>query len=589
MAGLIAMNSKAIWAIGLGLAGAVGAGTFVKTQSGQPLAVALVEKIRGAQGADNSSKIKLLDSTSSKKVEGTVESAEKNSKSVLKPTEKQVEKQAEKQPKKLTEKSAEKTAEKVSNKKIDSSTKASEGSVESKADAAKITVQKNADLKTTATDNKPIKAKPIEKLAALDNSNSKIKRVAPVISNEEKSTSAQNSEPKIKNGAPSIDLLRVAPDGYVVMAGRASPNEKVLAYNGNELVGETKSNATGDYVFVFDYPLTIGEHELIVTAGKDDANMVSSKTSGVVIFPQDKSNMIVLLSKPGEASKIMQMPSSRFGPKTANLKNKNQTESNVDNKVAKEEKLPIAVNAVDVEEKRYYLAGEATPKSTVNVYIDNEFKGKAITGEEGAFLYYGRESISVGKHAIRVDMLGTDNETVTARAEVVLDHQTQASRALALAAKKSAEVKAQADRVSKNVKVKQTAKNSEPLANASISSGSTGKKIADIPNAPSEEVPVKKKLASKVAAAPAKTQDEVAKIVETPKVAKTIDGKKVIKSGSSVIIRRGDSLWHVSRRKFGEGRKYTVIYTANRDQIKNPHRIYPGQVLKIPEEVKTSQ
>ena len=72
-------------------------------------------------------------------------------------------------------------------------------------------------------------------------------------------------------------------------------------------------------------------------------------------------------------------------------------------------------------------------------------------------------------------------------------------------------------------------------------------------------------------------------------VIKTIDGKKIIKSGSSVIIRRGDSLWKVSRRKFGLGSKYTVIYSANRDQVKNPDLIYPGQVLNIPEDVQTSQ
>jgi nucleoid-associated protein YgaU len=49
-----------------------------------------------------------------------------------------------------------------------------------------------------------------------------------------------------------------------------------------------------------------------------------------------------------------------------------------------------------------------------------------------------------------------------------------------------------------------------------------------------------------------------------------------------VIIRRGDNLWRIARRNYGRGIKYHAIYTANQDQIRNPHRIYPGQVFVIP-------
>lgn len=50
-----------------------------------------------------------------------------------------------------------------------------------------------------------------------------------------------------------------------------------------------------------------------------------------------------------------------------------------------------------------------------------------------------------------------------------------------------------------------------------------------------------------------------------------------------VIIRRGDTLWRISRETYGEGRRYTVIYLANGDQIRNPNLIYPGQVFRLPE------
>jgi nucleoid-associated protein YgaU len=53
---------------------------------------------------------------------------------------------------------------------------------------------------------------------------------------------------------------------------------------------------------------------------------------------------------------------------------------------------------------------------------------------------------------------------------------------------------------------------------------------------------------------------------------------------NSVIIRRGDTLWQISRRIYGRGVRYTTIYLANTDQIKNPDFIEPGQTFMVPAE-----
>jgi nucleoid-associated protein YgaU len=50
----------------------------------------------------------------------------------------------------------------------------------------------------------------------------------------------------------------------------------------------------------------------------------------------------------------------------------------------------------------------------------------------------------------------------------------------------------------------------------------------------------------------------------------------------SIIIRRGDNLWRISRRNYGRGIRYHSIFAANRDQIDNPHWIFPGQVFVVP-------
>jgi nucleoid-associated protein YgaU len=58
---------------------------------------------------------------------------------------------------------------------------------------------------------------------------------------------------------------------------------------------------------------------------------------------------------------------------------------------------------------------------------------------------------------------------------------------------------------------------------------------------------------------------------------------------SAVIIRRGDTLWRISRRVYGRGVRYSTIYLANQDQIQNPHLILPGQVFKVPDNTKEGE
>ena len=44
----------------------------------------------------------------------------------------------------------------------------------------------------------------------------------------------------------------------------------------------------------------------------------------------------------------------------------------------------------------------------------------------------------------------------------------------------------------------------------------------------------------------------------------------------------GDSLSKIAKREYGDAGKWHAIYDANRDKIKNPDLIHPGQILTIP-------
>ncbi len=54
-------------------------------------------------------------------------------------------------------------------------------------------------------------------------------------------------------------------------------------------------------------------------------------------------------------------------------------------------------------------------------------------------------------------------------------------------------------------------------------------------------------------------------------------------SGRTVTVASGDSLSKIAKREYGDASKWKRIFEANRDQIKNPDLIHPGQKLRIPQ------
>jgi len=50
----------------------------------------------------------------------------------------------------------------------------------------------------------------------------------------------------------------------------------------------------------------------------------------------------------------------------------------------------------------------------------------------------------------------------------------------------------------------------------------------------------------------------------------------------AVTVQKGDTLWAISRERYGEGVLYVRVFAANRDRIRNPDLIYPGQIFTIP-------
>jgi nucleoid-associated protein YgaU len=59
-------------------------------------------------------------------------------------------------------------------------------------------------------------------------------------------------------------------------------------------------------------------------------------------------------------------------------------------------------------------------------------------------------------------------------------------------------------------------------------------------------------------------------------------GAAAAAGGGSYTVQKGDTLSKISKQYYGDPNQYNRIFEANRDQLKDPDKIFPGQVLKIP-------
>lgn len=63
----------------------------------------------------------------------------------------------------------------------------------------------------------------------------------------------------------------------------------------------------------------------------------------------------------------------------------------------------------------------------------------------------------------------------------------------------------------------------------------------------------------------------------------------ITSNAAPYTVVKGDNLWKIAKEKLGDGSRYGEIFEANRDKIKNPSKIYVGQVLVIPEGAATPE
>ena len=185
----------------------------------------------------------------------------------------------------------------------------------------------------------------------------------------------------------------------------------------------------------------------------------------------------------------------------------------------------VAVESVEIEPGgKFHASGRARPGAAMRLYLNDAFVASVMAGADGRFAVTINKGVAPGSYRVRLDEVEPNSGAVRARAEVPFN-------------------------------VPDTA------VTASVPAQSTTSKQ---PNIAAGQQP---QLAAAAATVPPDGGSPSTVVV--PKIATT-------------TVSRGDSLWRLSRLTYGAGTRYAVIYKANREQIRNPNLIHPGQIFVLP-------
>lgn len=262
---------------------------------------------------------------------------------------------------------------------------------------------------------------------------------------------------------PTFDIVRVEKDGSMVVAGLGQPGSKIQIMNGETVISSTEVDKDGNFVAVLDNPLAAGDYSLVLKTTGPDGSVKTSDEVATVSVPKDASGqLLAMVTKAGEASRILTTPEAAKPAETAAA----ATSAPVDAAEIKLPELPtaantiagsapvvdtaaatpaaetttpagettkveaaepaktgvpdVAVSAVELEGQKIFIAGTTKPGMLVRAYSDDKLVGEIKASATGAFVVEGKMDLAVGKHTIRTDVLD-EKGTVAYRATVPFD------------------------------------------------------------------------------------------------------------------------------------------------------------------------
>jgi nucleoid-associated protein YgaU len=332
--------------------------------------------------------------------------------------------------------------------------------------------------------------------------------------------------------------------------------------------GQPVSEATADPsgAFAMTPPaLPPGTHELSLRVSSEgrssDGREAKSAEEVTVVVPGDrKTAPMVALTAPDKPTVVLSKPegpvqSPTAAPQGTLASSQAATAQNQSRPAIAPEpaalRPSIVIETVEADAGRMFVSGRAAATATIRLYLNDTYLASARAADDGRLSFTITKGLAPGDYRVRLDDVEPQTGKVLSRAEVAF---TMPVDAVAAAAPRNG---------------------------------------ADRPAGASPAPAPAPQIANNAGAAPAPTAQQAP--ATAPRAPAPPAGVETGGSASAVVIpevqtatvTRGDSLWRISRRTYGRGARYTVIYDANQDQIRDADLIYPGQIFVLPNEQRT--
>ncbi|KQP77729.1 hypothetical protein ASF60_07250 [Methylobacterium sp. Leaf113] len=405
--------------------------------------------------------------------------------------------------------------------------------------------------------------------------------------------------------APTFDIIRVEPNGETVIAGRAAPNTTVELLRDNAPIARALVDPSGQFAIV-PPALPVGNSEITLRASSADGQeRVSRDSVAVVVAPDRRTKPLIALTSPDKPTIVLSQPdpvatAAAPGSGAAESRQAEARSAAADNRLAMtmpgpggqnvpglqqradtgtearsgqpgaaapDPTAPLKIVSVEAEDGgRLYVTSQAPPGATVRLYLNDALVAPGSVGADGRVAFTIGRGVQPGAYTIRVDQVDPVSGKVKTRSEVPFT--------VPVAAKPGTPTASASPARSPGAKLAQG-----PAVPAPGTPGTPAALPAAMPRMAVAKPPAPPESATPASQAPAGR----AEAPDTPARAATERSPSVFvpEVGTARII-RGDSLWQISRRIYGTGTRYTVIYDANQPQIRNPDLIYPGQIFVLP-------
>jgi nucleoid-associated protein YgaU len=407
---------------------------------------------------------------------------------------------------------------------------------------------------------------------------------------------------------PRFDLVRVEQDGSALVAGKAVPNSDVSILVEAAVAATAAADRTGGFVALFDLSYSsqprvvtlrmrlpngtevMSEEQVIlspanvaapplVASNAPGAGPMQAGHSALPSLPADPQSTTVLASPalpnlptaaPNAPVPAGQAPATILvGPAGVKILQGGSG-------LAQGSIQPVIIDTISYSASgAVQLGGRATAGTVVRLYLNAAFSTEMRVAEDaswGGVL----PDIAPGIYTLRADQVDAAGK-VTARFETPFQRETPASLAALL------------------TPVQPPAKPVAAPAGAALEPNAIPDPAIVATAAPE---PAARPIESPAPSAVMQPQPKAVVADQAPPVAAVTIPPQPPLSGPptttvsaappepsapvSVTVQPGFTLWAVARDQYGEGILYVQVYEANKDRIRNPDLIYPGQVFALP-------